>query len=317
MKFIKDFKEINAKDILVAGGKGANLGELIKIGMPVPEGFVISAKAFEEFLAETDINVEIKAVLEKINIKDLESVEEASEILRNLILEKEFPEDLAKEVLKVFDNLDAKFVAVRSSATAEDSKIDSWAGELETYLNTKKENLLENIKKCWASLFTPRAIFYRFQKKLNHKPVLVAVIIQKMVQSEVSGVCFTVHPVTKDKNQMLIEACWGLGEILVSGQTTPDSYVIEKSKFKEEFNILDVNVSPQEKMIVRAKKGNKVAFVPNAKIKRQKLSEGQIKKLAGLCLEIENHFKEPQDIEWAREKNKFFILQSRSITTLH
>lgn len=327
MRFIKDFKEISGKDILFAGGKGANLGELVKIGMPVPEGFVISAQAFEKFLEETDIVVESKAVWERINIKDTESVEEASEILRDLILKKEFPRDLGKEILKAFDSLGAKFVAVRSSATAEDSKIDSWAGELETYLNTTRENLLENIKKCWASLFSPRAIFYRFERGLNHKPVLVAVVVQKMVQSDVSGVCFTVHPVTKAKNQMVVEACWGLGEILVQGAITPDTYVVEKPEDKE-LKILDINVNPQRKMIVRAKEGNKTIAVPKEKIKRQKLSENQIKELAKLCLRIENHFKDPrtralgsvrgtpQDIEWALERDKFYILQTRPITAL-
>lgn len=312
MKFIKDFKEINKEDITIAGGKGGNLGELAKIGMPVPEGFVVLSQAFEKFLEETDINVEIKAIWDKINIKDLESVEEASEILRNLILEKEIPEDLKEEILEGFGKLKAEFVAVRSSATCEDSKIDSWAGELETYLNTTRENLLENIKKCWASLFIPRAIFYRFQKKLNHKPVSVAVVIQKMVQSEVSGVCFTVHPVTKDKSQMVIEAVWGLGEILVQGRVTPDSYVIEKLNQK----ILDVNKNIQNKMIIGTKIGTKTMGVPKSKRARQKLSEEQIKKLVEICIKVEKHYKYPQDIEWGFERNKFYIVQTRPITVL-
>ena len=312
MKFIKDLKEINKKDVIFAGGKGANLGELIKIGMPVPPGFVILAKAFEKFLEETDINVEIEARWKKINIEDIESVEESSEIIRDLISKAKMPKGIGKEVLDAFKKLKAKYVAVRSSATAEDSKIDSWAGELETYLNTTRENLLENVKKCWASLFTPRAIFYRFQKKLIHKPVSVAVVIQKMVQSDVSGVCFTVHPVTKDKNQMVIEACWGLGEILVSGRVTPDSYVIEK----DNLGILDINKSQQEKMIIRAGKGNKIINVPTRKRNKQKLSVKEIKELVKLCLKIENHFKNPRDIEWALEKNKLFILQTRPVTTL-
>jgi len=208
--------------------------------------------------------------------------------------------------------LRTKYVAVRSSATAEDSKIDSWAGELETYLNTTKENLIENIKKCWSSLYTPRAIFYRFQRKLNHTPVSVAVVVQKMVQSDVSGVCFTVHPVTKDKNQMVIEAVWGLGEILVSGQITPDTYVIEK----DTLNILDKNINLQEKMIVRSKVGNKLVSVPQAKQSKQKLSKEQIRKLSRICLKIENHYQYPQDIEWALENRKFYILQTRPITSL-
>ena len=311
-RLIRDFKEIEKKDVLLAGGKGANLGELIRAGMPVPEGFVILAQAFEKFLEESDINVEIEAAWDRINIEDIESVEESSEILRHLILEQEFPEDLEKEILKTFDKLDAKFVAVRSSATAEDSKIDSWAGELETYLNCTRSDIIQNIKKCWASPFTPRAIFYRFQRKLNHKPISVAVVVQKMIQSDVSGVCFTVHPVTKDKNQMIIEACWSLGEILVSGQITPDSYVIEK----DTLNILDININPQEKMIAQVKNGSEIVGVPASKREKRKLSERQIKELAKLCVKIEKHYKKPQDIEWALEKGKFYILQTRPITTL-
>ena len=318
MKFVKQLTETKQGDIGIAGGKGANLGELVKMGMPVPDGFIVSSQAFEKFLKETDIDVEIQAALDRINLEDIESVEENSEILRNLILEKEVPEDLTRKILKAFNRLGAKFVAVRSSATAEDSKIDSWAGELETYLNTTKENLLENIKKCWASLFTPRAISYRFRKKLGQKPISVAIVVQKMIQSDVSGVCFTVHPVTKDENQMIIESCWGLGEALVSGMVTPDSYVIEKSKVNDEDAkfILDKNISLQEKMVVQAGNGTKVVAVSQSRREKQKLSVEQIKELAKLCLKIENHFKAPQDIEWALEKNKFFILQARPITTL-
>jgi len=312
MRFIRDLKEIGAKDIQIAGGKGANLGELIRIGMPVPEGFVISAQAFERFLKETDIEAEIQARWNKINIGDVESIEEASEIIRSLILGGRFPEDFGDEILHAFDQLGARYVAVRSSATAEDTKIDSWAGELETYLNTTKEDLLENIKRCWASLYTPRAIFYRFGRKLDHKPVLVAVVVQKMIQSEVSGVCFTVHPVTKDQDQMLIEACWGLGEILVSGQITPDSYVITKRSFR----ILDVNNNLQERMIVSGGEKTQAIPVPKFKREKQKLMGAQIGELAKLCIKIEDHFKDPQDVEWALAQGKFHILQSRLITTL-
>jgi len=312
MKFIKDFKEINIKDVALAGGKGANLGELMEIGLPAPPGFVVSAKAFERFLEKADINVEVDAMWRRINIEDTESVEENSEILRDLILKQEFPSDLEKEVLNAFNKLRAKYVAVRSSATAEDSKIDSWAGQLETYLNTKREDLIENIKKCWASLYGPRALFYRVKRGLERKEVNIGVIIQKMIQSEISGVCFTVHPVTKDKNQMVIEAAWGLGEILVSGQITPDTYVIEKDSLE----ILDINLNLQEKMIIRAEKGNKTVSVPKSKRNQQKLSEEKIKKLAHLCIKIENHYKDPQDIEWALEKGNFYIVQSRPITAL-
>jgi pyruvate,water dikinase len=318
MKFIKDLKEISKEGILIAGEKGANLGELIKIGIPVPPGFVILANAFEKFLGENDINVEIERIWRKINVEDIESVEESSEILRDLILKGKMPGDIENEILNAFKKLRTKYVAVRSSATAEDSKIDSWAGELESYLNTTKENLIENVKKCWASLFTPRTLFYRARRNLMNKKVSVAVVVQKMVQSEVSGVYFTVHPVTKDRNQMVIEACWGLGEILVQGKITPDSYVIDKSKIKTQKSkfILDKNINPQEKMIIKANGGTKEVKVPKEKIEKQKLNENQIRKLAKICLKIENHYKNPQDIEWALEKNKFYIVQTRPITTL-
>jgi len=312
MKFIKEFKEIDKGNVSIAGGKGANLGQLLKIKIPVPPGFVVLASTFERFLEETDINVEIKAMWNRINIEDIESVEENSEIVGDLIIKAKIPKDIEKELLDSYKKLKAKYVAVRSSATAEDSKIDSWAGQLETYLNTTQENLIENIKRCWASLYSPRALFYRIKRDSLQKQILVAVIVQKMIQSEVSGVCFTVHPVTKDRNQMVIEAAWGLGEILVSGKITPDTYVIEK----DNLNILDKNINPQEKMIVREKTGNKMIAVPKSKKEIQKLSEKQIKKLAQLCIKIENHFKNPQDIEWALEKNKFYIVQSRPITAL-
>ena len=312
MKYLKGFKELSKKNINIAGGKGANLGEMNKIGIPVPPGFVILASAFEGFLEETDINVEIKAMWSRINIEDIESVEESSEIIRDLILKAKMPKEIEKEILDAFRKLKARYAAVRSSATAEDSEIDSWAGELESYLNTTRGNLIENVKKCWASLYTPRAIFYRFKRNLQRKQVQVAVVIQKMVQSEKAGVCFTVHPVTKDRNQIVIEAAWGLGEILVQGQITPDTYVMEKDTLK----ILDKNINSQEKMIARHKEGNKAIRVSKSKQEKQKLSESQIKKLTKLCIKIEDHYKDPQDIEWALRENKFYIVQTRPITTL-
>lgn len=312
MRFIKDLKEIDKKDIFIAGGKGSSLGEMAKIGIPVPPGFVVLASAFDKFLEETDINVEIDAMWDRINIKDTENIEENSEIIRGIILKKEFPAGLRKEILSAFDKLGAEYVAVRSSATAEDSKIDAWAGQLESYLYVTKDNLLKSIQKCWASLYTPRALFYRVERGLNRKQISVAVVVQKMVNSEVSGVCFTVHPVTKDKDQMIIEACWGLGEALVQGILTPDSYIIEKSTL----NLVDINVNAQEKQVVKSEKGTQIIFVPEEMRKKQKLSEKQIKELASLCIKIESHYKSPQDIEWALEKGKFYIVQSRPITTL-
>lgn len=312
MENIKSFNELTNKDTKTAGGKGASLGEMTREKIPVPPGFVVLASAFDKFMKDTDSVREEDAMLDRINIQSTENVEEQSEIMRNVILEKKFPEELAKEILKEFDKLGAKYVAVRSSATAEDSKIDAWAGQLESYLYVTKEGLLEAVQKCWASLYTPRALFYRVERNMRRKQVSVAVVIQKMANSDVSGVCFTVHPVTKDKDQMIIEACWGLGEALVQGLITPDSYVVEKSTL----NIIDVNIGNQEKQIVKAKVETEEKPVSEKLREKQKLTEKQIKELAKICLDIEKHYKDPRDIEWALEGNKFYIVQSRPITTL-
>lgn len=311
-KFIKPFRDLSKKDIHIAGGKGASLGEMTQVGLPVPPGFVILATVFDEFLEQTDLNIEIDSIIKKVNHKDINSVQEASVKIRDLINDKLIPENIKKEIEKEFNKLKARYVAVRSSATAEDSSIASWAGELESYLNITKSNLLELVKKCWSSLFTPRAIFYRFEKKLNNQKISVAVVIQKMVQSEISGICFTVHPVTEDRNQMVIEAGYGLGEAIVGGKITPDTYVINKKLN----SILDINISKQKMMIIKTLKGTIETKVPALKQDKQKISNKQIIQLAKICKKIEEHYKYPQDIEWAIENNKIYITQSRPITTL-
>ena len=255
MVYIKFFKNLSKKDVQIAGGKGASLGELTKVKFPVPPGFVVLAGAFGRFLTETDLNAGILAELKKVKIEDVNSVERASVVIRDLIHDHGMPDDLQKEILKAFGELCSEttssasgrtpllrkegsgLVAVRSSATAEDSQVASWAGELETYLNTNKKNIIANVKNCWSSLFTPRAIFYRHEKKLIDHYVSVAVVVQKMIPSEISGITFTVHPVTEDKQQMIIEAASGLGEAIVSGQVTPDAYVV----LKQNCSIFDID----------------------------------------------------------------------------
>jgi len=312
MDYLKTFKQISKKDVGIAGGKGASLGEMTQAKIPVPPGFVVLAGAFDRFLEETDIDVEIEAILHKVKHTDVSSVDKASAEIQEMILEADFPKDLKAGIMAEFAKLKAPFVAVRSSATAEDSSIASWAGELDTYLNTTKKDLFTNIKKCWASLFTPRAIFYRFEKKLHKTKVSVAVVVQAMVQSEVSGICFTVHPVTKDYKQMVIEAGFGLGEAIVGGQITPDTYVIHS----DSFIILDVNISEQTMAIVRSGSKNIHKTLSPKAGGKQKLTGKQIVGLAKTCKQIEKHYKKPQDIEWAFARGKFYITQSRPITTL-
>ncbi|MBI5466218.1 MAG: hypothetical protein HY974_02940 [Candidatus Kerfeldbacteria bacterium] len=313
VKYILSFSKISKKDVPLAGGKGASLGEMTQAGIPVPPGFVILASAFDRFLHETDLEVDIEAQLKKVEYKDINSVERYSVVIRDLIHDTRMPKDLAKEITAEFKKLKAKYVAVRSSATAEDSTQASWAGELETYLNTTDRTLLKRVKDCWSSLFTPRAIFYRHEKKMHKAKVSVAVVVQAMVQSEIAGIAFTVHPVTKDKNQMIIEAGLGLGEAIVSGQITPDSYVIDK----KHLTLMDVNVAEQVKFMQgKSTGGNVWKKVAANKKSKQKLNGKEIIALAKICLGIEKHYGFPCDIEWAQASGKFYITQSRPITTL-
>ena len=333
MELIRTFARIGKGDVGLAGGKGASLGEMTQAGIPVPPGFVILADAFERFLAEEDLSQELDAILDHVNREEIRSVDQASEKIKQLILSAAMPEDIADEILKSFEELDTEFVAVRSSATAEDSSSAAWAGQLETYLNTTREDVLENVKRCWASLFTPRAIFYRFEKGMHGQKISVAVVIQKMIQSEVSGIAFSVHPVTEDYNHMIIEAGFGLGEAIVSGQVTPDSYVIEKVPRR----IIDKNITYQSRALVRG--DNHSDVLKNTRVghggpstgsgqanvwrelseeegTKPALSDEQALKLAELILKIEKHYGFPCDIEWAYEAGQFFITQSRPITTL-
>lgn len=314
MTFIKHFKEISKEDAAIAGGKGASLGEMTRAYIPVPPGFVLLADAFERFLQETDLNAEIDTILHTADQKEMHTIEHASEKIQDLILGAKMPADVAAEIKMGFENLGAKYVAVRSSATAEDSQSAAWAGQLDTYLNTTHTSLLQNVRRCWASLFTPRAIFYRFEKDLHRQKISVAVVVQKMVESEISGIAFSVHPVTEDHNQLIIEAGFGLGEAIVSGQITPDSYVVEK----EPRRIIDINVNTQSRGLYRSPKegGNEWRDIPEPEASSQVLTSDQVLELAELVIHIEKRYGFPCDIEWAYEKGKFYIVQSRPITTL-
>lgn len=310
MVFIKDFSDLRKENVLLAGGKGASLGEMTAAGIPVPSGYVVLASAFDRFIEETGLKDDIAAELDKVNPDEVHTVEFASETIQALITSKAMPEDLKNNILASFATLHTEFVAVRSSATAEDSASAAWAGQLDSFLNTTKDTLLENVQACWASLFTPRAIAYRFEKQLHKEHISVAVVVQKMVNSEISGIAFSVHPVTEDYNQLIIEAGFGLGEAIVSGSITPDSFVIDK----RDWSVVDEYVSDQERKLVRVATGGNewVEFDGSDKT----LSADKLDELAKLVVHIEKHYGFPCDIEWAYEKETFYVVQSRPITTL-
>jgi len=311
--YIKKFNQLAKVDVKEAGGKGASLGEMIKAGISVPPGFVVLSQAFDDFIQTSDLETEIQAALDKVNHKKIHTIENASEKIQALIYQAAMPEKIGNAILSQFKSLKTRFVAVRSSATSEDSAAAAWAGQLDTFLNTTEKTLILNVKKCWASLFNPRAIFYRFEKSLHKQKVSVAVVIQKMIQSEVSGIAFSVHPITQDYNQLLIEAGLGLGEAVVSGQITPDSYVVVKRNTK----ILEKIINEQlRKLIKNNPVGTSWQKVSRQHQRQQKLSDKEIIKLSQLIKKIEKHYNFPVDIEWAKEKGKFYITQSRPITTL-
>jgi len=314
IKYIKQFNAINKHDVSSAGGKGASLGEMITAGIPVPPGFVILAETYEKIIKAGQLDLEINTVLGKVDIAEASTVEAASEKIQGLMQHAKIPDEIADAIMDAQNSLGASYMAVRSSATAEDSAETAWAGQLDTFLNTTEEDVLNNVKKCWTSLYTPRSIFYRFKNQLHDKEISVAVVVQKMVESDQAGVAFSVHPVTQDHEKMIIEAGFGLGEAVVSGKITPDSYVVDKNGCQ----IIDVNLGDQDKGIFRGENGGtewrQLPIKENTS--KRVLDDSEIIDLSHIVMNIENHYGFPVDVEWARENEKFYIVQSRPITTL-
>ena len=317
------FRDIRIKDIPSVGGKGASLGEMANNNFPVPPGFVVTAQAYFRYIQETGIKREIVSKIDAIDVENTEQLGRVSEEVRNLILKTPMSEQLANEIRKAYGKLcekqiawltscDEEYVAVRSSATAEDLPEASFAGQQETFLNIKgRESLLRAVLKCWASLFTARAVYYRKKNNFSTEQVGIAVVVQKMVNGQVSGIMFTAEP-TGDESKIIIEAGFGLGEAIVSGSVTPDTYTVDKGSFR----LLEKKVHSQTFRIVRAGRENIKEKLAPAVAKKQKLDDKAIVELAKLGKQIENHYGKPQDIEWAMEKKELFIVQSRPITTL-
>jgi len=315
--YILWFDKIDKDDISQVGGKGANLGEMTKIGIPVPPGFVVTAQAYFYFLKENNLKPKIKQILTTINPKRPESYQEAAGKIQKLILQSPIPGDLALQIMKAYLKLGKKIkkplVAIRSSATAEDLPEASFAGQQRTFLNIKGEtNVVNKVRACWASLFEGRGIFYREEHHFSHMKVGIAVPVQKMVQSKVSGVTFTADPTSQKKNIILIEAAWGLGDLIVQGEIIPDHYVVDFKTGK----IISRKINPQKIHLIKKGRKTKKTLVPQYLVKKPKLTDQEIRKLAKLCKKIHQHYFFPQDIEWAKEKNKLYIVQTRPITTL-
>jgi pyruvate,water dikinase len=319
VKVIAWFEEVSKTDIPLAGGKGANLGELTKAHIPVPPGFIVTADAYFYFLKEAKLTEKIRYYLENLDTKDSKRLEEVASQIKELISEASMPPEIAEEIKQAYRKLGRGLVAVRSSATAEDLPEASFAGQQRTFLNVHGElEVVVAVQGCWASLFEPRAIFYRAQHGFDHLKIGIAVPVQKMVQSEAAGVMFTIEPMSNDESKIVIEAAYGLGETVVSGDLTPDLYIVDK----EELRILDKSIAKQEWQLVKnpAKKdeeeSNIKVPVPDSDQTRQKLTDEDIVALAKIAKTIEALYQFPQDIEWAKEEGKLYILQTRPVTTI-
>ncbi len=321
------FEELTKDDVPIVGGKNANLGEMIRAGIPVPPGFAVTAYAFKRFIEETGIKDEIYRIIRehvKPGASDPKDYEEASKRIRELIEKTPMPSDIEEEIRRAYRELckrvsrSEEFVAVRSSATAEDLPDASFAGQQETYLNVRGEDeVVEKVKKCWSSLFTPRAIFYRESKGFAHEKVLISVAVQKMVNSRSAGVMFTIHPVTGEEDKIVIEGAWGLGEAVVAGKVTPDEWVVDKKTL----SIIERRISEKTLEIVRDSSTGRNAEMEVEPERRAApcLSDEEVRRLAELAVAIEKHYGRAMDIEWAIDRDlpfpqSVFIVQARPET---
>lgn len=325
--YIKWFDEIGKGDVGIVGGKGANLGELTSFGLPVPPGFCVTATGYTKFIKYAELDEVVKLLMEAVDVEDVDELTNASKEIQTKIKEKEFDPELKEEILSAYrefsENIGVKDpeVAVRSSATAEDLPDASFAGQQDTYLHISgEEELLNHIRDCFASLWTSRAIYYREKQNYDHFDVALSVVIQKMVNSEKSGVMFTANPINNSSDEMMINASYGLGEAVVSGIVTPDEYIIDKKTKK----VIEKNIAEKEYMVIKNENGVGTRVV-NVKdvlgedaIRAEALSEKELNTLIERGLKVEKLYGSVQDTEWGfdRDTKEFYFLQSRPITTL-
>lgn len=314
MKYVKWFKDLSKQDINIAGGKGANLGELTQAGISVPPGFVVLSNAYFDFLEHNKLRAKIHQILSSTDVNDPNQLNDSSQKVQKILHDAEIPKNISQEIMESYAKLGAKTaVAVRSSATAEDLPEASFAGQQESYLNVIGDaNVVQKVRQCWMSLFGSRSIFYREQQKFDHFKVGIAVPIQKMVQSEISGIMFTVDPISQNRDSLVIEAVYGLGDYIVQGVVTPDHFEVSKTTGK----ITGKIIANQTIMEVRKAQGVQEVKVPKSKSDKQKISDKYVLQLAEIGKKIHKHYFFPQDIEWALAKGKLYIIQARPITTL-
>lgn len=314
---IKWFKELSKGDVGIAGGKGANLGEMTQAGLPVPPGFTITTPAYRRFTEATRVLGQIKELIQDLDVDDNAALLKAAEDAKRIVVAAEMPKDVAKLIADAYNKLckqegEELYVAVRSSATAEDTAEASFAGMNETFLNVYGEkDVLEAVKKCWASLYGARVIFYRVKRGFESWGMEMGVIVQKMVDADKAGVAFTQNPSTGAPNELIIEAAFGLADPVVAGQVSPDYYLVDKNTL----SVLDKQIKIKKFKRVRRDGRTVDIDLPEEEGGSQVLTEDEIARVAKVCRDIHNHYGSGQDIEWAIEHDKVYIVQSRPITT--
>jgi len=318
-KLVKKFEEMSKKDIQEAGGKAANLGELTHAGFNVPPGFCVTSDALPYLIKECGLQPRIDEIVAGFDYEDFGGMDEKTAEIRELISAVEIPVDLHQEIseaVKFLEDPEPPFVAVRSSVAVKDSAISSFPGMMDTYHYLKgEEEIIEHVRKCWASLWTTRATLTRHHKNVEHHLGLIAPIVQKMVHSEIAGVLFMANPITSNREEIVIESNWGLGESVVSGKSMNDFYLLSKSPLK----IKDKKISKKTLIITFDEEkgyGRKEMAVAPDKMDAVTLSDGQAEELGRIGLKIDELFGAPQDIEWAYAEGDLYILQSRNIRTL-
>jgi pyruvate,water dikinase len=310
--FIKTFKELKKDMYEECGGKAAHLGELTSLGLNVPAGYTVLGSAYYHHLEVNGLVEKIRGIVATIDFDTYEDAEQKTQLIRDIIVDAPMPPEIEKEIVEHYGMLPGgkdPFVAVRSSVAMRNSAISSFTGLMDTYHYIKGEaKVVEKVKECWASVWSTRAAVTRHNKKLDHEKAIIAPTIQLMVNSEVAGVAFTINPITKAKDEIMIESNWGLGETVVSGKATSDLYIVDKKTW----DIKDKTIANKEHSYVQAAGGGGTWIdVDSSKVKVPTLTPEMVKELCRVAHIIEEHYGYPQDIEWAFENGQLYILQAR------
>lgn len=317
-RYVVSLKELSAELFQEFGGKGANLGELIKAGFNVPAGFCIKSDAYHHLIEANDLSGQISELVKAISFDNVRDLEEKTGLIRSLIIDAQIPKQLEQEIIDKYQELQSLsgeelLVAVRSSVAVKGTSISSFPGMMDTFHYIRGiDHVLQCVKKCWASVWTSRATFARHRKEIDHSLALIAPIVQEMVYSEVAGVMFTINPVTGSRGEILIESNWGLGESVVSGRSENDLYCIDKATLFTK----TCTIGRKTQTIVFDREqgmGSKESLVTEEKVLQPSLTDSMLEELAMAGLQIEAHYGLPQDIEWAYYEGRLFILQSRKV----